>query len=487
MPIVAHRFSSTHRSARSCASAALLCAGMFAGCSLPAPQAIEPAALVRAVELRADDSSALREAFASALSTPLPFELPPLQALTDPADPRHLRAHVLVHAPAVREARHMWLAAAEADVWAAAVAPLELGAEFEDPPDSKREWEFALTFELLGLFGAGRAGAERAIATAEQRRALASLWEAAWSALHEAERARVRTLTSRERIAALRGLVEAADLDRRRIEILAEQGYARPDQVAWAAGVRAEIEDRLVHERIELARSEAEFASAVGWTIGHAREWIANRGLVQRAIEAPQTLASDPADMRALLDAHPALLGERLEYALAEARVQAAAREYLPALRVGPRLKDTGADPFGGGLLSFELGWPPAVRARIRVLEHEREGARERLEDRLLSMHNQLVASAERLRLERDEALPRARTVDAGAAAMWTTARERFANATDVLEEWSFALEHRVDPLLELIDVREHVELAALDCSEQLGSTDVAGQWLALTGREQGE
>jgi hypothetical protein len=462
-----------------------LCVLPLAACATPSSEPLSVADVALLLERGADDPATLEATLELARRVELPFELPPLEALADPADAGHLRAHVLLNAPALRAARRMWLAAASLDARAATTAALELDGKREKEPASGATAELELTFDLLGLFGTGRAAATRAIATAEQRRALAAVWEAAWVSLHDAERARVRSLASRERIARLRELLVESERDTARIEVLDQRGYTRPDQALWALAVRAEIQDRVVHEQIELALREAELATAAGWRIERARAWLDVHGAGQRAIEASMAATGTAADAaRALPADHPALLAARLDHALAEARLFAAAREAVPELRVGPQLRRAEGATLGGVVFGVDFAWPSAVRARVRALEHERAGARERLEDLLLARSNQIAARAEALRLEREESLPRAAAVDAGAAAMWSTARDRFANALDVIDEWSFALEHRVPPLLELIEAREHVELAAIDWSEAAGSPRIARTELARNAWE---
>lgn len=458
---------------------ALLCVVPLAACASPSREPLSTADVARSLEGRAEDPATLEAALEIARRGELPFELPTLAALTDPADPGHLRAHVLVHAPSVRTARHMWLAAASLDESAAHAAPLALDAKLEDEADGTAG-ELELTFDLLGLFGAGRAGAARAIATAAQRRALAELWDSVWTSLHHAERTRIRALASRERIRRLRELLEDAGRDRARIELLTERGYARPDQARWTAAVSDEIQDRIVHERIELTRREAELATAAGWRLERARAWLEAHGSAQHAIEV-RAPAVDGASVEAgaLLAEHPALLAARLDHALAEARLLAAAREAFPELRVGPQAHRADGETFGGAVFGLEFQWPATVRARLRGLEHERAGARERLEDLLLAQSNELAARTEALRLEREESVPRTELVDAGAAAMWSTARDRFANSTDAIDEWSLALERRVPPLLELVAAREHVELATVDWCEAQGSPSVGRTELA--------
>jgi hypothetical protein len=474
------------RSATLSAGTALLgIAALASSCTAVRAAPLSDAAIASALELRVTDAATLEQALEFARLAPLPFALPEAAALRDPAHPLHLRARVLVHAPAMRAARRAWLSAAALDRTGAQTAPLELGAEFVNPPGADSEIQAELTFDLLGLFGAGRAGASRALATAEQRRALAELWSVAWSSLHDAERARVLALAARERVAALRELARVANDDRTRIEILARDGYARPDQVRWAWSVLGEIGERDLHESIALAEAEARFATAVGLPVGAAREWLSRHG----ASSAIEPAGAEPAltvpPPLALLANHPRLLAARLEHAVAEARVQLAASELIPELRVGPKPHFLPGEIIGGGVVGLEMAWPPAVRASVRALEHAREAARERLEDELLALQNELVAKAETLRLERDESLPRAAQVDVGAEAMWTTARVRFANATDLLEEWSFALEHRVDALLENITVREHVAVAALDWNERLGSPEIGSSEFGTSSRKE--
>lgn len=459
---------------------------LAASCAAPPAEPLSDASIVAALESRVADAATLERALEFARLAPVPFALPDAAALRDPAHPLHLRARALVYGPAMRAARRAWLAAAALDRSGAYSAPLGFEAEYEDPSGSDGELQAQLTFDLLGLFGSGRAAANRALGTAEQRSALAALWNVAWSSLHTTERARVTVLAARQRVAALAELTRVAEADRARIEILGRDGYARPDQLRWAWSVFGMIAERRLHEAIAVAEAEANFATSIGLPIDAARAWLDEHGASASALDFECGDARLPAsDALSLLANHPRLLSARLEHAVAEARVQLAASELVPELRVGPQPRFAPGEITGGGVLELDLAWPAAVRANVRSLVQRRESARERLEDELLALQNELAAKTETLRLERDESLPRAAEVDVGAESMWTTARVRFANATDVLEEWSFALEHRVEPLLGTITAREHARLAELEWSERLGSPDVGASTLAATAREE--
>ena len=55
----------------------------------------------------------------------------------------------------------------------------------------------------------------------------------------------------------------------------------------------------------------------------------------------------------------------------------------------------------------------------------------------------------------------------------WRVARARFGVDVNALDGWSFGLEHRMEPMLALIDALEGLELARLDFEEARGAAAV--------------
>lgn len=435
------------------------------GCRSSGRAELEPAEVAHALHTRALDSEEVASALASAALEPLGLERPSAAELADPRSAGYWRAAAWTWSPAVRRARRA-LAAAHARAGAAGQPEaLQLSVDHKDLPGDERETELGLSFDLLGLFGLGRSAAARELAQAEERRALAELESALWSASFAVERARVMTACERHRVEELEQLAAQARADAPRIQILAKHGYASAEQAQWAAALLAELERRAAEARVAEAEARAELSELAGLPSGHASLSAFALEDVASGLVAAQAPASDVE----LVRAHPKLRALVLEHALAEARVRSTAAEWLPELRAGPKAVIMPDHWLSGGMLDLALAWPGALPKQLRAAEQERESAREAVEDALLAQRAELELArhkhASALAIERGPAAE----VEAAAQAAWRAGRALFRNDSGALREWSMALEKSIEPLLARVDAHEAAALAALDWAELCG------------------
>jgi len=399
--------------------------------------------------------------------------LPPLRlddpgrGSTDPDDVAFWRGSAWAFHPAVRRARgELQVARARAG---AAGRPMATGVELEtvDPSGDDRETELNVLFDLLGLLGAGYPEATRALADAEALAALGHLERAAWAALAEVERALAGVGVAQARLAALEELLAEAEADVPRIDVLMHSGWAAPADAGAAVAAILELQHHVSNVRVELAAARARLARAAGLPPDDP----AVLGVTMAALERLHPPEGEPPRPAAaeLVQRLPELRVLALQCGVAEAHLRRAAAARWPRLAVGPRLIVGEDDTLVGGVLHLDLPWPGTLDAEMEAAQAMCVAAREELEDGLLAA---LVRAEERaVRLH--EAWTSARLhlpdIDEAYATRWHAARTRFQSEPQALSEWTAALRERIAPLLEAIDGRGTLAVAAVDLREAAG------------------
>jgi outer membrane protein TolC len=325
------------------------------------------------------------------------------------------------------------------------------------------------TFDLLGILGVGRQAAALELAHAEERAALGALEKAVWEAEFRVDRARVRVAAARAREEAADALLKDSASDFARIDILTRRGRVPASEAQWAWAVVHMVEHAMSAARTARAEEEAELAVAAGIPPSHPAIAEVAPETIEQFLPGMQ-LPAEPAGEE-LLARVPELRALHLDYAVAEAELRREAAEQWPMIGLGPKVALGADNTLAGGILSVELPFPGSVDGRIAAAVQKRSATREAVEDALLGSLAAIRAHRRVLREGREVLESHARIADIASANMWRAARARFRADPMTLEGWSFALEHRIEPMIGMIEAREALALAALDLREALGPT----------------
>jgi len=399
--------------------------------------------------LAADGAAGTRDAAAAASalellperSTSLTARTP--EDLEDPRATAFWEAAADAFGAAQRAARREALARTAAATSAGAPEPVRVSVTDHNFDPDAALLEAMVTFDLLGVLGAGPNAAAREVADAAQLVALGEYERVLWRGRVQVRRARLTLAGVRGRVAALDELARSAEPGLRRIAVLEEHGRVPAD---LAAGARA-MAARLERLRSVAAVEEAEAVRALALAAGLAPD--------DRALEAVQSdlLDADPhgshlAATAAAAQRHPDLRARELAYALAEARVRAVAARAWPGVALGPHIgaPDGSLDPLQwGGLLRLRLPWPSAWEGELAAAAQRREAAREAYEDAALALAAEARSAEERVRSL--EARVGATTVvlDEGTRAVWDATTAAFLVAQRDAGAWIGALERRTN------------------------------------------
>lgn len=436
-------------------------------CSAPAPVPLEPGDLARSIEERDGLPEPTPEEVAAALAL---SGLDPLRAAVAPqvageVDPRawwHARAQTW--APGVRAARRRLEQALARAGSAGRPGPLMLESEVRELDDLEAHARLSLTVDLIGLLRLEPAAAARALADAEARAALGELDLERWRARFALDGARVRLTAARSALEDLAALEAELEPDLERIAILERHGRLDPGALAGARLALAEVH--------ELRTAQVALASVAREELCIAAGLADDAAALDLAARAPLELADpDPVapDAEVLFARLPGLRLALFEYALAEARLRAAAAERWPSLDLGPQLTWTHPDLLLGAMASAGLPWPGALEGRIRAANLEREAARERAEDALLAALARRAGALARLRNAREHLGEGARPALESSARRWSAARAAFGVDPATLAGWSEALRMRAVALARLAEARGMLALARLELEEAQG------------------
>jgi hypothetical protein len=424
------------------------CLLAFAGCSSPASESSEFAAL--AAELDAE---------LAARSTEAPLE----------------------DVPSVRAARR---ALAEAQVAAARIgAPVVMADAEHAGRGADHETELMVAIDVALLAGGGRLAAERAEAKAAVVEAEAALAAARFSAQFDL----LLAFLELDRVDSLREefdlLAEASAPTLERVDRLAERGWLAPERVAAARA----IEQRLTARRDTLAADRTARVAALAIACGRADGEALSRlpvdvGSLEAVTDADVAASAASAiDRGALLRDHPALRVARADWLAAEAAVRVAAARRWPALLVGPKAVLASDDWMLGGLARLELPWPPAAEAAVEAARRARDDARAALASALAGQIARIEAAAAVGAAEWHVAQVHAATIETARATQFRAATARFAADPATLPEWTMAFEQRAEALSGLADARAAARRA------RLGFDAARGRLPALCGSPEAE
>ena len=442
------------------------CLGLLlAGCSAPAAP-IDQDELVQKVQTREASLQQTVQALQLSGLEPL-FGRRPTGSEKDLDDPGFWHACAWAYAPGPIAARRDYYSARAARRSAGAPGPIGVGTETLDWGDPGRDTQVRLTFDLLGILGLGRSGAVADLAVATERQALGRLEQAVWSARFDVDRARVSVAASRMRLAILETLSQEVAKATTRIDILDERGWIPSDRAAAARAMTERLHRRQARTETVLAEDLARLSKAAG--LPPSSDSLTELTSATLAHYEPLSELPPLPTATALLDRHPLLRARQLDYALAEARIQRAAAEAWPDIRIGPRLRFLPSDTLTGGILDVALPWPGSVQGYVDAAVQERTKAGELLENALVAQ----LADAKSRRRALREALRTARlqgpAIEAGTGEAWKAAQARFAADPASLPMWTDRLERRIAGVVAAIDAREQVILALLCYQEACG------------------
>jgi outer membrane protein TolC len=437
-------------------------------CSAPATRSVTDAEIAELASRRSsleDVAAALELADLGALAVPVPGAPRALE----PDLPEFWHACAFAWNPELRRARRELLALRAAVRGSGAPGALMLDVEHMDLSDSDADLELMATVDLLGLLGVGPAPAQRALARAEDRSALAELESAVWRIRFEVDRARVRFASARATEIVLEALLQHASEDLPRIEVLARSGWigSAMEQAAYAAVHR--IEHAQSAARQDSARARAELARICGLDPTHEAFERMGGGVVDR-FRAGEIRWRDPAPTD-LLASLPELRSAKLELAVAEAELRRVARERWPSLRIGPKVIVMRDDTNVGGLLGIEIPFPGSVEGRVEAARQRREAAREALEDALVAARTRIAETRELLAEALERLEEHAPELDTAVARMFVAAQAGFRVDPEGLTAWTLALGERVESLTMLAEARADAVIAHLGYEEARGSS----------------
>lgn len=442
----------------------------IAACAAPPTASVGDAEIVSHVVERRSTLGDVELALQLADIAPLEIERPQVPSELKPDAAEFWHAAAFAWNPEVRRARHELLALRAARGSAGAPGPLVLDIDNRDFGGSQRETKVALTFDLLGVFGLGPASAARELADVEERRAVKNLEQAVWAARFEVDRARTKLSAARAKQLVLRALSDDAVEDVPRIDLLETRGWIAPSAAIWARAGLHRLDHAISEASSDEAAAERELAIAAGLPPDDPA--IAQVGAASFERAHPDDVEWTEPTPRELLERAPELRAMRLSCAVAEARLRRVAAERWPNFRLGPQAVFVPGDLLPGAAASIDLPWPGSIDGRIEASLEECRAATDGLEDALLAS----LARVRERHTELEEAVKRLREhaplLDEAGGRMWVAARAQFGVDPSALEQWTFALEHRAEPLVMMVEAREQFALALLAYDEARGPRD---------------
>ena len=437
-------------------------------CASYEPRPLDLDGVSTEVAVRGATPGQLSDALQLADLRALPFERPQIDAESVAYDHQTFwLASALAFNGELRSARRRWAEASARARSGGAPMAAELEVEQTGFDSADRETWIALTFDVLGILDAGRAGAARELAEAEARTALADVERAAWSARIAVDRARAGVGSSLATIEQLVELLDSSKASVRRAELLFERGRLSEGELARLHEMVGEVSHQLHEQYRELARQRRALADAAGLPpTTLALDFLTPATLAD--LFARAELPRLPSG-RELLERSPALRRMRLEYAVAEALLRDEVVRTRPGLRLGAALDITSHDVLPGGSVVLDLPHALALSGRVEAARQARERVREETEEELRAS----LARIEQARTEyatarsalEEHAQPRA----SASSAAWRAALARFAVDPGAAEEIGMALRDSAMALLDLAEVRQQVVRAWLDLEEEIG------------------
>jgi outer membrane protein TolC len=441
----------------------------LAACLAPQAQPLDIAAASAAVRARGTDAELLRQELERIAwrspNLPRP-RLEPASQAPDLDAPDYWQACAVLWNGEVRAARLRLAASLAALESAGAPQGSELNAEvFSEAGDSAGQMSW--TFDVLGWLGSGRSRAARALASSEVRAASVELEQALWAARFRVERARARASDAWTQIKYLRQHLGSAQPALARGQALFEQGRLSEGGRAvlrmahWA-------EEHALHLREQaLAAATAELADACGLEIENPALAAVSETTLDRQLQSARPV--ELPGLETLAERVPQVRRARLEHAVAEARLRAAAAETWPELRLGPALEFGPGDTLVGGMLSLPLPHARRLRGAVEAAVEQRAAARAAFEESLRAARARAAEAQRRLQLAREALEQHVQPRETESAVAWRSAQAAFETDPTMAKDAAAMFLERGMALSDLFDTRLELALASLDFQEACG------------------
>lgn len=432
----------------------------LAACSAPAPEPLDLDRISTEVTARGATAAQVAEALQLADLRRLPFDRPVLEDPPTYDGGAFWQSSALAFNGELRAARRRWLAASARAGAAGAPVAAELEVEQTGFAPSDRETWVALTFDVLGVFDAGRSAAATALSKAEARAALADVEGAAWSVRFAVDRARTELGTSLAKVDALATLLASAGESVERARLLFERGRLSESDLARLRGMVGEVDHALHTQQQDLSTRRRELADAVGLPPSAS----ALDEPTHATLDELSQLAALPRlpDARELLERSPRVRRARLEYAVAEAMLRDEVAKTRPGVRIGPALDILPDDTLPGGVLVIDVPHARALSGRVEAARQTRERIREELEETLRASLARIEQARAQYVTAKQALAAHAVAREAETDVAWRAARARFQVDPAAAEQVGMALRDRAMALSDLFDVRREIILAWL-------------------------
>jgi hypothetical protein len=310
----------------------------------------------------------------------------------------------------------------------------DLGAGHLVPVDGGRgaTTELGAGVDVLAIAGLGPVPAAALVAAEEALAAATILRDVAFRAALEANAAAMRLATARARERRIAELIASQRVARERAEGLEADGWLGRAAAGDATRLGVLLGERRAAARRDTSLAEEALSRATG--LPHAA-----LEALMATVETANTFAAGDEPPGA---DHPALGVAAAQYLVAEARLRAAAAEYVPRISLGPAAMFEPDGLLLGGALRLELRDPRAVAGEVLAAQAERDLARARW----IEARRAISAAARRAAVDLDYAVEAGRLAAtgyaaAGAAAQYAAAAFELEPAA--LSEWTrMAMEH---------------------------------------------
>ncbi len=433
------------------------------GCATPPEDPIDDTQLVSSLESRTHDVALLRQA----LSQVSVVELTLLPSnwedmVSNPNTMTYWQARALAWERNSRQAR--WALAAELARTESAgfPDPIEMSQRTDDLSDLGLNNQVNVVFDLLGILGLGQAPAEAALARRQCRAALGALELSTWRANFDVLGALVDLACAKGKESDLSLELKEARRGRKRAQELVNMGRMGVADQSRMDGFLDLLGSTKADTVAEVARFQSRMATASGLlATSQAIKKIDSQ--ILDAIDSFTKNTKPEPSMSALLNSHPQLRLDRLNYAVAEARLRSVAAEAWPKVGVGPRFEFNSDNFLTGGILRLSFPWPGSIRGLIKAAAHERSAARARLQDSLLDVTAKLRQAALSRRVLEQARVSRVIPAYQASAITWRGQQARFQVDENSWDLWTDSLNLRRRAIIAYWDNRRDCLKAAIE------------------------
>ncbi len=432
-------------------------------CATPPEDPIDDTQLVSSLESRTHDMALLRQA----LSQVSVGELSLLPSnwediVSNPNTTTYWQARALAWERNSRQAR--WSLAVELAKTESAgfPDPIEVSQRTDDLSDLGLNNQINVVFDLLGILGLGRAPAEAALARRECRAALGALELSTWRANFDVLGALVDLACAQGKESDLSLELKEARRGKKRAQELVNMGRIGVADQSRIDGFL----DLLGSTRADTAAEVARFQSRMATASGLLANSQAIRNIDSQVLDAIDSFTKSrkpEPSMSALLNSHPQLRLDRLNYAVTEAKLRSVAAEAWPKVGLGPRFEFNSDSFLTGGILRLSFPWPGSIGGLIEAAAQERAAARARLQDSLLDVTAKLRQASRSRRVLEQARVSRVIPAYQASAITWRGQQARFQVDEKSWDLWTDSLNLRRRAIIAYWDNRRDCLKAAIE------------------------